>query len=375
MLSFNRDFFVGKCRTFVLLTLSSLGFSLGLVLVRLFGDEAMLPKVLSFQSTVVLLSFILQLGSRAALRVHFYGYRHRLVGISEDFVYLLQIPLAILGVVYVVYFNGQIYLATSCALALTTLRLTLSVARESPREQLIYSSANFLLCLSGSILFLLESDYLDADVLIEVLSLLVIVLSYKKIHIPTVLRRRKAIYLILYKAQSYQLGSGVVALMVFVLTQSMILIYENTTTIVAYADVQIASGFLTLFLGQTLLMFEARLYKDSAARIKVFGCMLLLHVSTVCLFSLLVSSLYQVGFSVVFVASFILSSRVTLGFITQYTVLGRRWLNAFFVSAAIFYSAYYLFFLKTFVGAQLVPVMLFIILGCGLFWREKKYAE
>jgi len=372
---YSSSFFVRKFKAFFLLILSSLGFSVGLVLARLNGDESLLPKILDFQSVVVLVSFVLQLGSRAALRVHHYNNRHRLVNVSEDFLYLLLVPLSVLGLFFETYFDRGFYIVASCALTLVTLRLALSVARQDLKAQFKYTVVNFLLCISGSLFFIVEVGGIRPDILIELLSLLIILTLYEKIDISIVIKYRKAIFSIFYKAQSYQFGSGAISFMVFVLTQSMILNYSDSIVMVAYTDIQIASGFLTLFIGQALLLFESKLYAEDEARLKVFGGILLLQIFLAILFSSIVCLVYEVSFSLMFVISFILSSRVVLGYIVQYAAGKRLWLNLFFCLLLMFYLTYYLFFLGNDIEFQIVPVFLFVTFGCCLFWVRRQNAK
>jgi len=242
--SYSYELVVYKAKVFTLLILSSLGFSVGLVLARMSGDESLLPKVLNYQSVVVLSSFVLQLGCRAALRMHFYNNRHRLVEITESFLYMLLFPLMLIGIFFEVYFDIYIYIASSSAMAFITLKLTLSVARNSLRVQFLYATINFTLCVVGSLFFIFETESISANLMIEISAVFIMMTACGKANFSGVRRRLKAIFAIVYRAQSYQLGAGVISLMVFCLTQSMILGYSNSTVMVAFADTQIGSGFL-----------------------------------------------------------------------------------------------------------------------------------
>lgn len=365
-------YFVKKFKSFFLLLLSALGFSLGLLLARITGNNELLPVILNFQSTVVLLSFILQLGFRASLRIHLYHNRSRLVKLCEEFLYRMLLFCAFIGFFLELYFDIKIYIASSAALAYITLKLTLSVARENLRKQFFYTILNFYLCFSGAVFFLVVNDIGSASLLIETSAFITLALFCRK----TVgsITRKNIIYSILYRAQSYQLGSGVISLIVFILTQSMITTYTNDIVMVAFSDAQIASGFISLLIGQCLLLFEVKLYKNNGARIHLFFTLMLLQFIVVFILAISMHNFYLVDFYLFFVVNFILTSRVLLGYLVQYVIQGREYLNMLCTALLLYFCVYYFLYLKENVYVHILPVLTFIFVGTYLLIKEKKNA-
>lgn len=172
-------FLRGRLSTLLLLFLSALGFSLGLLIARLHGSEAVLYNVLNFQSTVTLFGFFLQMGFRASLRFHVHENRPKLVSTLESMLTLLLLLLSVVGLFFE-FISGEYYfLSASSVLAVVTLKLTLSVARESKRKQLCYTFTNLFICFMGSFFYIvLKDDVLLSGFIIELVSVLILIFVY-----------------------------------------------------------------------------------------------------------------------------------------------------------------------------------------------------
>jgi hypothetical protein len=366
-----------KLVVFIVLIVSSVGFSVGLVLAKVLGDETIVTKIVNFQSIVVFFSFILQLGTRSALRLHYYKNRQRLVALVEQSLYVFLILVCFLGGAYELYTGNIAYIIFSSTLAFVTLKLTLTIARNDFRGQVLYTIQNLILCVSGSIFYLIEPFLFSADVMLETSSLLILVLNYHKIKYTLIYKKRRSLASIFLTAQSYQLGSGVIAIMVFVLVQGALLKYSNTDVMLAFADIQIAAGFIVLLMGQALLVCERRLYKEQQIKFKVFCIMLMLQTIITCGIASVLYGIYGGDVFLLFVLSFLLSSRVVLGYIVQYVSSNnsRRSMNKFFIIVLGLYATYFYNFMHLPVVVQLFPVLFFILLGFILISRECKYAK
>lgn len=359
-----------KAQAFLVMTLSSLGFTAGLGLVRIWGDEANLAEILNYQSSITLLSFMLQLGYRASLRKYYYEGYERTVSISHDFFYLFVVFSAMCSYVIQYYIGANLYLVSSFVVAYLTFLQTQAVIKKDLKSQLYSALGNFFICSVaglGVVLLSIENFYI-----FEGVALFILLFFPRNINIRKVLARRVLIMEILIRSQSYQIGSMMIMLMVFVLTQSVIHEYSNSKEIVAFADVQLVSGLLTLMFGQTLVLFEKKLYTAKIARYLVFLRMSLFIAGVSGIASLFFSYLHGVSFLLLFVFLIILNSRVLVGYVIQYTDKNRSLINVIAIALSIMYGAYYFSILGEGLIYQIVPVVFVLIVGGYLLYPAKR---
>lgn len=359
-----------KAQAFLVMTLSSLGFTVGLVFVRLWGEEENLADILNYQSSVTLLSFILQLGYRASLRKFYYEGYERIVSISHDFFYIFIVVSALCSYVIQYYTGINLYLVSSLVVAYLTFLQTQAVIKQDLRAQVYSALGNFFICAvagMGVVLLSIENFYI-----FEGFSLFILFLFPRSLNVRKVFARRSLIAEILIRSQSYQIGSMMIMLMVFVLTQSVIHKYSNSKVIVAFADVQLVSGFLTLIFGQTLVLFEKKLYVIESARYFVFLRMLLFIAGVSAIASLLFSYLHGVNFYLLFVFLIVLNSRVLIGYVIQYADNNRMLINVMAIALSLIYGAYYFSMLGEGLIYQIIPVILVLTVGCYLLYPAKR---
>lgn len=361
-----------KLVSFISLIFSSLGFTLGLLLIRFFSDHQSLVYIINLQSTVVFLSFILQFGLRAAIRQHIYRQRLRLANVSEKSLHYILALLSIVMFLIEYFYNEYFYFCLSSLLTLVTLKLTTNVAKNNVFSIIKFSGLNFFVAISGSCFILYFNSIEYANFSLECISLVAIILTIKIKDAALCLKHKVSICRIYCKAQSYQLGSSVIALFVFSLSQTAIIQFTVSDELSAYSDALIASGFLVLLLGKMLLLFEKKLYQDKAKHFYFFSLIVVAQVSFTAVFSLALSIIYNVNFLTSFVVVFILLSRIPVGYIVQYVNNNRFLLNILSSGAFLFYLAFYMFDFKNInINYQIFPVVLYLAAGFLLFYKSK----
>lgn len=352
------------------LILSSLGFTTGVVLIRGFSSSESLSYIINLQSIVVFTSFLLQLGLRAALRGHLYNGRERLVKAAYESLYVFLLAIACLGVVFEILLDEFLYISLSCLLAIVTLKLTLAVARGETSEIITFSVLNFIVSSGSAFVLITIQDLTIIDKAIELISLLVLILLYRKMELKKVLRLRLYLLKVYWKAQSFQLGSCVIALFIFLLNQSAVAQLDGEH-LNAYSDALILSGFLVLLIGKVLLLLERKFF-HSGEKLYFLYVLLVVGQSVIsAIVSYILSVLYQMSWGIIFTILFVLLSRTTAGYLVQFTKKKRSTLN--FVSGALFLSyvsLYLIGFKDLSIGYQLIPVLLYLSLGF-LFLRRK----
>ncbi|ATG76503.1 hypothetical protein [Pseudoalteromonas sp. 1_2015MBL_MicDiv] len=363
-----------KIISFFSLVFSSLGFTSGILLVRAFSNHESLSQVINLQSIVVFSSFILQFGLRAALRGHIYNGRIRLAQLSERSLHYILALCSIL-VFFIEYLYGlYFYFCLSSLIALVTLRLTINVAKNNFLSIFKFSALNFFVAIVGSVCILIFDEIEYANITIELFSLLIIIFTVKLNSFFYCLKYKTSLLKVYFDAQSFQLGSCVIALFIFLLSQTAIVQFSNSNQLSAYSDALIVSGFLVLLLGKLLLLFERKLYQENAKHLRFFIIMILSQTILASFFSLILSKVYSVSFLISFTVVFILLSRIPIGYIVQYEKENRFLLNV--VSGLFFigYICFYMFGFKSLdITLHILPVIIFMLFGLFLFWRARNY--
>lgn len=358
---------------FYFLLFSSLGFSVGIIVVRVFLDNDALSYILNLQGIVVFTSFILQFGLRASLRVSIYKNRVRLADVSEQSLYFILVVFGTVALLFEFILSKTLFFCLSSLLAIVTLRLTLSVARNKTLLIYFFSVVNFAVAVGSSIILLIFRDFEISGKVIEVFSLLGIFLMYKKIYLKNILRYKKVVLLVYFKAQSYQLGSGVIALFVFLLNQSVVAQFKDKEYLSAYSDAVILSGFLVLLVGKGMLLFERRFYEYGSNKLIFYSFMIVFQSFLSLVFLVFVSFFYEFYDFIFFVVVFVLLSRSTAGYIVQYVETKRNILNLFSLVFFVGYVFIYCFYFKyVSVYFHIYPVIFYLFIGFLLFFYEKK---
>lgn len=359
-----------KLTSFVVLLFSSIGFSFGAVVIRLFSDGDALAYIINLQSMVVFGSFILQFGLRAASRVHIYNGRPQMTKLASDLLHVILCLLAIIGLALEIYTEKYIYVSLSSLLAMVTLRLTISVAKNITTSIINLSMLNFLVASGSSLILLAIGDQVKATIVIEAASAAGLLFMINGIKLQNIFRFRQLLVLMFLRAQSYQLGSCVIALFIFLLTQSAVSQLEGVA-LSAFSDALILSGFLVLLLSKTLLLVERKLYSKEANKLSLFTFLIAMQVLVSIIFSVLLHSIYGVGITLMFTLLFVLLSRTTAGYIVQYVEVNRNVLN--YVSSIFFVVYFFAFFLELKsidISLHVIPVIIFLSIGAFLLKRS-----
>lgn len=350
-----------KAQAFLVMTLSSLGFTAGLAFVRVLGEESDLSDVLNYQSSITLLSFVLQLGYRASLRKYYYEGYTRVVDVSHDFFYLFVVISASVAYLIQYYIQVNLYIVSSLVVAYLTFLQTQAVVRQKLLPQLCSAIGNFFICVAagiGVVVFSIDDYYI-----FEAFALFVLIFFSRNVSFRRLYMRRAIVIDILVKSQSYQIGSLMIMLMVFVLTQSVIHRYSDSNVIVAFADIQLISGLLTLVFGQALVLFEKNLYGAESAKYTVFLQISIFIAAVSALASVLFAVFHGVDFNLLLVFIIILNSRVLLGYVIQYVDNNRRLINLIAIAMSALYSIYYMFMVGEYLDLQIIPVLFVLMVG------------
>ena len=350
-----------KLNAYLIMTLSSLGFSFGIIITRMYGETTELSEVLRFQSIVALASFILQLGYRASLRKYYYNGYKKIVSVSHDFFYIFIIFSACMVLFVEFLYGTNFFIVSSLAVAYLTFLQTQAVVEKNICKQLFCALGNFVICSSCGVA--LSFLFIENFIYIELFAFGVILLFFRSVNLKKVYNRRSVVLKILYLSQSYQIGSFMIVLMVFIVIQSVVTKHSETDLVIYLADAQLISGFLVLFIGQLLILFERILYNDENINYKIYVC--------TCAVILLISMLVSWGYSLIQSTSFyniilfmiILNSRFILGYIVQYVKYYRASFNFLAVFIIGIYFVYYSFYLGDFLYLQLSPPVLIMLFG------------
>lgn len=362
----------GKLLSLLILILSSLGFSVGIVAIRIYSDSDSLAYIINLQSIVVFSSFILQLGLRAAIRVQIYNRRLRLAKITYDSLYIILACLSIVGFLVEFYLNTYLFISLSSLLAIVTLSLTMSVAKNTFYSIILLSLLNFLVAFCSAFILLVVDNIELTSILVELISIFVFITMHRAIDWKRLYRYRLKIIMVYWNAQSYQLGSCVVALFIFLLTQSAVVQFEGNA-LNAYSDALILSGFLVLALGKGMLLIEKKLYNSGDKKYSLYIFLIAMQVLVSAIFSSIISYIYNISWVLMLSVVFVLLSRTTAGYIIQYVEGNRNVLNYisgfFFVGYSLVYT---LGFKSIDVSYHILPVVIYLFVGLLLFRSNRK---
>ena len=343
--------------------MSSLGFSLGAVFIRFFSDTISLAFIINLQSIVVFSSFILQFGLRAALRVHIYSGRLLLAKRSSESLYVLMLLISLLGFFIEVYIDTFYFISLSCLLSIVTLKLTISIAKNTFRTIFGYSLLNFIVTISSSLLVILIKDLKFSSYIIEISSITLLLLLYSSINWRALLRHFRKILKVYWGAQSYQLGSCVVALFVFLLTQTAVVQFKGDD-LIAYSDALILSGLLVMLIGKAMLLFEKNIYGSEDNQYALYVFILCLQICICAVFSTFLYFYYNVSWTIMFSVIFVLLSRTSAGYVVQYVEKNRWLLNIVSGIFFILYALVYFTNLKELnIGYHFYPVFVYLLIG------------
>lgn len=373
--------FICRLKNFAFLVVSALGFSLSIVVVRLWGDTERLSTLLLLQSNVVLLSFVFQLGVRASIRLSVY--RNRLA-LSKAYVNIFEVLMLVVGAAGVVtewLWGMDYYVALSTLVSLTTVELSFAVANGKSKSIAIWSSSNFLATFYPGMMMLYGETAFgykyDANTLIECIALLCLVFVFLFVTVGQIRKSFKKIRIFLkfiVSSQSYQVGGANNVLMVFFLIQSSVALLNHTDGMNAYADIQVISGIFVLLLSKAMMLYEKNLYYYNKDKLFLFSSLLVI------IFLISTSLAIYAHFSTkspwltLFAVAFCLNSRIAWGAIVQYLDGARRYVNAISVSALIFYLANFLMVDRVFwVWSVMGLVVLQLVIGVILiiYWENK----
>jgi len=366
-----RKIFSEKTLSLFILIFSSLGFSTGIIAIRLYSGTDSLAYIINLQSIVVFTSFILQFGLRAAIRVHIYNRRLRLAKVSYDSLYLLLAFLSIIGFSVEFYSDTYVFISLSCLLAIVTLNLTIGIAKNNFKSIVYLSVVNFLVAFGSSVILLIFKTPELTSVFIEVTSIVVFISIYRKVNWTQLHKYKIPIVRVYWSAQSYQLGSCVVALFIFLLTQSAVIQFEGSA-LNAYSDALILSGFLVLLLGKGMLLFERRLYNSVDKQYLLYISLIVIQILVSAIFSAIISHIYDVNWVLMLSVIFVLLSRTTVGYIVQYVENNRGVLN--YVSG-FFFIGYIIVYILGFKNIDItyhsLPVLMYLLVGFFLFKKNR----
>ena len=137
-------------------------------------------------------------------------------------------------------------------------------------------------------------------------------------------------------SQSFQLGSGVIFLMIYSIIQYVVLHYSDGPEVLLLADIQLIAGGLALLTSQLLLVFERGIYKQTSIRLRIFGYLTVIQLGCVVFLCFYAYCFYSFDIWYPIVIAFILTSRTSLGYIVQYINKGRVYLNFMFATFLVY---------------------------------------
>lgn len=347
---------------FFYLILSSLGFLASITLIRFFSSENKLNLMLDIQSSAVLYSFFLQMGYRSSFRNYFFNNRIYDINVAKFYIERL---LLLFSMMSLFFFD---YLSYSCFFAVLTIRLSISIAECRQVER--YCVLIFLVCFIPSlfIFYDIELFYL------EILSFfcLFFLILFDSVTISSSKYNFNVFLSTLVDSQSYQVGGLVSIFSTYYLAQTFVNVEQDDGVLSTYADLQVLCGVFVLLIGKIILIFEGRLYSDRKVRLKFYfsSCLLLIF------FSLALSLFFYFfdgrDFYLVLFISFVLLSRVLMGYVVQYSSSNVFALFCFsslfsFYYLALIFSGHYLSVFYQFLSVLIYFLSSFVFLFLSRF--------
>ncbi|MBG0843054.1 hypothetical protein [Ectopseudomonas toyotomiensis] len=362
--------FSKKVLAFLLLILSSLGFSCSLLLVRVVGNKADLAYLIDFQSILVILSFILQFGFRACLRYEYFCNHKLLVARAESLLIFFLAAMSCCSLV-LSFFSSNYFFATSALLAVLTLRQGLAVAAQNLREQAKYAVCVFVLCCSGVVLVFLPFDAWLKDLIFEILSagVLVLMTCLGRFKVHDLIKKSWIFYYFFLRSQGFQLGSGLGYFFGFILAQTVVSNYASSSVIESYADVQLIAGVVSLFAGKFVMLIEGRFYEKGANNFFIFALLLFLCGGVSLLISFGLWLYHEVDFWLLYFMCSILLSRFLIGFLVQYVERRNSVFYLFLVMVLMLQLV--LYFFEGSIFMQYTVSVLVVV--AGLYFMSKGY--
>lgn len=353
------------------LIFGALGFSVGILTIRIFSDESSLAFILNLQSMVVFISFLLQMGLRAALRAQIYKGRLLLARTTEKSLQFFLLLISIIAISGEIIYGEFYYIGLSSLLAIVTLRLGFNVAEGNPKAIFFNSLATFFIAVSSSVILIIVNKQFITNCIIELVALFFIIITSYPFKLKKIYIKKKSILRVYWLAQSYQLGAGMISLFMFLLTQSALTNLTSENQLVAYSDALIIGGLLVMLLGKALLLLERKLYAEENNHLLIFTSLIFGQLVISILTSYILHVIYGVGLVLYFSILFVLLSRLSVGYVVQYVSKCRGVLNRLSVLYLLLYSTFIFIDIEKFeIVYQALPLLIFILLGVIFFSKE-----
>ncbi|WP_144062934.1 hypothetical protein [Litchfieldella anticariensis] len=320
---------------------SSIGFSLLLLSVRYYGVTSQVSEIIDYQSKVVFFSFLFQAGLRSAVRnlIHFGKIKSADLSVS--------VLITLLSLIMVFYFlslpfnSSHLYLTTAGLVAVTTLTMSVSIAKSDNKKIVISSVFNILaIVVPGLMVIIFDAK---EELFSELASIFLAIVFLLFIGFFPSLKLKRANPVFKY-GFPMQLGSFFIYSSIFLFAQIVVnFSKENQVLPLVYADAQIVSGVILLLLSKSLLFLEGRIYKNNNFSF-IYGCSIVLLLFVSLVFSIVETTLIEndSALMMAFMVFLILSSRLPAGYLVQYLKSTTRNVSLIFLSLSslVFLSIY-----------------------------------
>lgn len=252
---------ISSLMPFFFLLLSAVAFSFATLSARLFFTEK-LSTIIDFQSTSVFIVFIIQMGLRTGIRLHYHHGFYRTVERVYNYLNIRSIRFAFVLTLISGVFYQKFFFSFCFAQAILSFNQGLFVARKefsnvAKSSVLIFSH----IVLSVACIFITESKQLTF-ILIESLSLGVLLIS-RVLFVQSSQQSLKATKLLIKKYFPLQLGALIVYAAMYLFAQCVIKFGKVEPQIVlAYADASIVAGVTLLLVGKGMVFLEGKIIKE-----------------------------------------------------------------------------------------------------------------
>lgn len=302
---------------FFFLLLSSVAFSLTTLLSRLFLPEK-LPLIIDFQSTSVFLVFILQMGLRTGIRLHYHSGYKRTVDRVYSSVNTHTLGMAFLFSFFTFWVSKSFFFSFCFSQAILSFNQGLFVARKE-FNRVVYSSIIIFLQIITSVVVIVFVESSQLAFLIIESSSLIMVFLFRFIFSIRPGASFNSTFLLIKKYFPLQIGSFVVYGAMYFFAQCIIKYGEHSKDLVlAYADATIVAGVILLLAGKGIVFIEGKIIKEKKYFINLLYYLIFVMVTTI-IYAFVVSSFMSYGPYWAIGSMLFLLGRFSFSYVSQFS--------------------------------------------------------
>lgn len=331
---------------FSCLLLSGISYSILLLTARLFITDD-LPGIVTFQSTAVFMTFILQAGYRAGVRKEYiYGNTRVALQTVYALAYLFGRVIPPVSLLLLLLLDEPLFLAFSAMQALLTSYLALCVISGDKKQSIFISfSIFFHIVIAGITFFIFSHD--TAVIIIESISTLLLVFiakfSSKRKHGERICKL--VMVVVMKKYLSLQYAAFLIYFSMFIIAQICLKHKDfnvlETSLLLIYTDMQLLSGVILLGLGKVSVMLERPIIKRNLVQIylrilALFICLIAI-ICYIVVYYYQSSSLLAFSYALLFLT---LSGRYLISSIFSFTIEACHYVMLFIVGALTVYFCF-----------------------------------